>query len=199
MKVEADDVTVLIDGRDVVRRARLVCPPGTMTALVGPSGSGKTTLLHCLGLLQPSTSGRVLMDGTDATAWKSSRRRRFWKDHAAFVLQDHGVMEEESVSFNVTMSSSPFGGRVRGDRQRMHAALEEVGLSGRASEPASHLSGGESSGSPSLAPYTRTRVSSTSMSQLPPWTRTTAHWSSSCSPPEPARAARSWSRPTTTR
>ncbi len=143
MKVEADDVTVLIDGRDVVRRARLVCPPGTMTALVGPSGSGKTTLLHCLGLLQPSTSGRVLMDGTDATAWKSSRRRRFWKDHAAFVLQDHGVMEEESVSFNVTMSSSPFGGRVRGDRQRMHAALEEVGLSGRASEPASHLSGGE--------------------------------------------------------
>lgn len=143
MKLEAEDVTVVIDGREVVRQARTACPPGTMTALVGPSGSGKTTLLHCLGLLQEPTSGRVLVDGTDTTGWKPSRRRRFWKDHAAFVLQDHGVMEEESVAFNVTMSSSVFGHRVLGDHQRMRAALEETGLGGRDDELAAHLSGGE--------------------------------------------------------
>ncbi len=143
MRVEAHDVTVRIDGRDVVRRATLACTPGTMTALVGPSGSGKTTLLHCLGLLQGPTSGRILIDGTDATAWKAPRRRRFWKDHAAFVLQDHGVMDEESVAFNVTMSASPFTSRVRGHHQRLQAALDKVGLRGRETEPASHLSGGE--------------------------------------------------------
>lgn len=96
MRVEAHDLTVRIDGRDVVSSASLTCNPGTMTALVGPSGSGKTTLLHCLGLLQAPTTGRVLLDGADATGWKPSRRRRFWKDQAAFVLQNHGVMEEES-------------------------------------------------------------------------------------------------------
>lgn len=143
MRVEAHDLTVRIDGRDVVSSATLTCSPGTMTALVGPSGSGKTTLLHCLGLLQTPTTGHVLLDGVDATGWKPSRRQRFWKDHAAFVLQDHGVMEEESVAFNVTMSTSPFSSRVRGDQARMRAALDEVGLRGRETEMASHLSGGE--------------------------------------------------------
>ena len=143
MNIVADDVTVAIDKREIIRRARLDCSPGTMTALVGPSGSGKTTLLHCLGLLQKPTSGRVLVDGADTTGWKPRRRRRFWKEHSAFVLQDYGVMEEESVAFNVTMASSVFGSRVLGDRRRLQAALEETGLDGRDGEPAAHLSGGE--------------------------------------------------------
>jgi putative ABC transport system ATP-binding protein len=143
MIIEANDVTVTIDHRDVVRPATLSCQPGGMTALIGPSGSGKTTLLHTLGLLQAPTSGCITLDGQDTTGWNSSRRRRFWQRHAAFVLQDHGVIEDESVGFNVTMSASPISGRVRGDKQRMIHALEQVALEDLASEPAAHLSGGE--------------------------------------------------------
>ena len=141
--IAAADVTVVIDGREIVHSANLVCAPGTMTALVGPSGSGKTTLLHCLGLLQLPTSGRVQVEGTDTTGWTAGRRRRFWKEHGAFVLQEYGVMGEESVAFNVTMASSIFGSRVLGDRHRLQAALEETGLNGRDGELAAHLSGGE--------------------------------------------------------
>lgn len=143
MNIEADEVTVVIDGREVVQRASLVCATGTMTALDGPSGSGKTTLLHCLGLLQRPTKGRILVDGADTTGWQSWQRRRFWQDHAAFTLQDYGVIEEESVAFNVTMTKSIFGSRVAGDSRRLQAALAETGLSGRGSELAAHLSGGE--------------------------------------------------------
>lgn len=143
MKVEGSQVTVVIDGRQVVGSASPICRPGTMTALVGPSGSGKTTLLHCLGLLQRPTTGQVLIDGVNATSWKESRRRRFWKEHAAFVLQDYGVMEEESVAFNVTMSASILGHRVQGDHGRLLDALEQTGLAGRGEEVAAHLSGGE--------------------------------------------------------
>ncbi|CCF85488.1 ABC transporter ATP-binding protein [Nitrolancea hollandica] len=143
MNIEADDVTVVIDGREVVPRTSLDCSPGAMTALVGPSGSGKTTLLHCLGLLQRPTRGRVLIDGIDTTGWGPRKRRRFWRDHAAFVLQEYGLMEEESVAFNVTMASSIFGARVVGDHRRLKAALEATGLSGRDGELADHLSGGE--------------------------------------------------------
>lgn len=143
MNIVADDVSVVIDGREIITRACLDCAPGTMTALVGPSGCGKTTLLHCLGLLQVPTCGRVLVDGTDTTGWKSRQRRHFWKEHSAFILQDYGVMEEESVAFNVTMMSSVLGSRVAGDRQRLGAALEQTGLGGRDGELAVHLSGGE--------------------------------------------------------
>ena len=143
MHIEADCVTVVIDAREVVHAAQLACRTGTMTALVGPSGCGKTTLLHCLGLLQTPTRGRVLVDGTDTTRWSSSRRRRFWQASAAFVLQDSGVMDEESVAFNVTMRASVLGNRTRGDQDRLRAALRQTGLEGRESETAAHLSGGE--------------------------------------------------------
>ena len=143
MDITADDVTVVIDGRPVVDPAHLTCRAGAVTALVGPSGSGKTTLLNCLGLLRVPTRGHVLVDGTDTSGWRSAQRRQFWRDHAAFVLQDAGVMDEESVGFNVTMRSTILGNRTRGDRPRLLAALHATGLEGRDPEPAAHLSGGE--------------------------------------------------------
>ncbi|CCQ95280.1 Phosphonate-transporting ATPase [[Clostridium] ultunense Esp] len=143
MRIEADEVKMVIDDRKIIEGASLVCAPGTMTALIGPSGAGKTTLLHLLGLLLRPTGGRILADGKDTTGWGARQRRLFWKNHAAFILQDYGVIEEESVAFNVTMTSSLFGSRIRGDQERMKAALAATGLSGREREPAARLSGGE--------------------------------------------------------
>lgn len=143
MLIEAEGLSVTIDGRLVLDNESVRCEPGTMTALVGPSGSGKTTLLHCLGLLLPVDKGRILVDGTDATKYGSAARRRFWRDHAAFVLQDYGIMDEESVAFNVTMQASILGNRVTGDQRRLAQILERTGLAGRQDEAASHLSGGE--------------------------------------------------------
>lgn len=143
MLIEARDVSVSIDGRTIIDRVDLSCPPGTMTAIVGPSGSGKTTLLHCLGLLQVPTAGQVLADGSDTTGWSSSRRRRFWSDHSAFVLQDYGVMDEETVAFNVTMAARRFGLGRKPDAARLQEILRRTGLSGRDGEPAARLSGGE--------------------------------------------------------
>lgn len=93
--------------------------------------------------LQNPTSGNVLVDGADTTDWSTGRRRRFWRDHAAFVLQDSGVMDEETVDFNVVMSASVIGHRVRGNRTRLTEALALTGLLGRGDELAAHLSGGE--------------------------------------------------------
>ncbi|OXM49651.1 ABC transporter ATP-binding protein [Amycolatopsis alba] len=143
MEVQANGVSVVIDGREIVHDVSLTCGQGSLTALVGPSGCGKTTLLHCLGLLQRPTSGRVSVDGVDTTGWKARERRRFWKESGAFVLQDYGVMEEESVAFNVVMKSTVFGSRVVGDEKKLNSVLELTGLTGRAGERASHLSGGE--------------------------------------------------------
>ena len=143
MIIEARQVGVEIDGQTIVENESVVCRPGGMTALVGPSGSGKTTLLHCLGLLQTPTTGDILVDGRPTRDWKGGRRRRLWRDHAAFVLQDYGIMLEESVDTNVTMSTRLWGRRVAGDSARLHHALDVTGLTGRGEEQAAHLSGGE--------------------------------------------------------
>ncbi len=43
----------------------LVCPPGSMTAVVGETGSGKTTLGYLIARLYEPQRGAVLVDGTD--------------------------------------------------------------------------------------------------------------------------------------
>lgn len=143
MMIEAVNLGVDIDDQPIVRGETLTCPVGAMTALVGPSGSGKTTVLHCLGLLQRPTTGEVLLDGVPVTGWSSRQRRRFWRDSAAFVLQDYGIMLEESVAFNVTMTGRLWGRGTGGDGDRLAAALAATGLASRQEESAAHLSGGE--------------------------------------------------------
>lgn len=143
MLIESQGVSVAIGGRRVLDGETIRCTPGMMTALIGPSGCGKTTLLHCLGLLLPVDQGRILIDGDDVTKYDTAARRRFWRDHAAFILQDYGIMDEESIAFNITMRMSFLGKRVTGNQERLAQVLEQTGLKGREGELASHLSGGE--------------------------------------------------------
>jgi putative ABC transport system ATP-binding protein len=138
--IQGQNLSVTIDGREIVKDESVRCAAGEMTALVGPSGSGKTTLLHALGLLLPVSSGRILLDETDVTNYDGRQRRRFWRDHAGFVLQDYGIIDDETVAFNVTLRGKPRTAPANG---RLIAALERTGLAGRHSETASHLSGGE--------------------------------------------------------
>lgn len=143
MLIEAQDISVTIGGRLVLDGESVRCNPGIMTALVGASGSGKTTLLHCLGMLLPVDKGKILSGGNDVTRYSNAARHRFWHDHAAFILQDYGIMDEESVAFNVTMKAGILGRRVLGDKERLVQSLEQTGLKDRESELAGHLSGGE--------------------------------------------------------
>lgn len=143
MLIEAEVLSISMDGRTVLEEESVRCEPGVMTALVGPSGSGKTTLLNCLALLLAPHAGRVLVEGKDVTNAGSAARRRFWRDHAAFVLQDYGIMDQESLAFNVTMRSPLLGRRSRGGDERLQQVLDQTGLATRQDETASHLSGGE--------------------------------------------------------
>lgn len=51
-----------------LRDVSLTLEDATVTALVGPNGSGKTTLMQILGGLMVPTSGRVAIDGVQASA-----------------------------------------------------------------------------------------------------------------------------------
>lgn len=143
MEISAENITVTIDAHNVLVRQSVSAVPGVTLALTGPSGSGKTTLLNVLGLLRRVNGGRVLVGGHDATHWNDSRRRRFWQQSAAFVFQDYGLIDEESVAVNVALSRIPVFGRRHSQRAGVENALERVGLGGRSDHKVSTLSGGE--------------------------------------------------------
>lgn len=57
--IEAHDLTVTYDGRDVLHNVTLTVPDGAHIALIGPSGCGKTTLLRVLAGLRAPDGGSV--------------------------------------------------------------------------------------------------------------------------------------------
>ena len=82
------DVVALASVDLVVRR-------GEFVTLLGPSGSGKTTLLNLIaGMAQPS-SGRILIDGRDATALPPSERG------LGMVFQNYALMPHMTVFENI--------------------------------------------------------------------------------------------------
>jgi ATP-binding cassette, subfamily B, multidrug efflux pump len=64
--IEFRDVSLVIDGREILRDINLTIPAGATYALVGPLGSGKSSLVSLIPRLQDVTSGQVLLDGIDA-------------------------------------------------------------------------------------------------------------------------------------
>ena len=54
-------------GLAALRSIDLQISPGEEIALIGANGSGKTTLARCLNGLQQAQTGRVLVNGMDAS------------------------------------------------------------------------------------------------------------------------------------
>ncbi|KPM52454.1 sulfate ABC transporter ATP-binding protein [Frankia sp. CcI49] len=122
--VALDDVSVSI-------------PTGQLTALLGPSGGGKSTLLRIIGGLEQADTGRVVIEGVDATNLPPQKR------NVGFVFQHYAAFKHLSVRRNVA-----FGLEIRKRpkaeiRSRVDELLALVHLEQFAERLPSQLSGGQ--------------------------------------------------------
>lgn len=144
MDLVVEDVSMTIEDRLVLPMVSFTASSGSTVALTGPSGSGKTTLLNCIGLLLKPTAGGIRLDAQDTARLSLRTRLRFWRDRIAFVFQDYGLIDDETVGANVSLAQGSLWPRrhPRWSREVLRV-LEEVGLPGRADDFVSKLSGGE--------------------------------------------------------
>jgi putative ABC transport system ATP-binding protein len=82
---------------------------GDFIAIMGPSGSGKTTLLNIMGLLDKPTSGRVFIDGIEASRLSSSELARIRNYKIGFVFQFFNLVNRLTVLENIEMPLIPRG------------------------------------------------------------------------------------------
>lgn len=116
---------------------------GQSVALVGPSGSGKSTLLHIAGLLEPPTSGAVVVGGRDCAGLSEADRTRLRRREIGFIYQFHQLLPEFSALENVVIPQLILGRRKRDAEARARLLLSGLGLGERVDHRPAELSGGE--------------------------------------------------------
>lgn len=127
-----------------VRGVDLDIEPGAFLALVGPSGSGKTTLLNLLGALDTPTSGEVLIKGTPTSGLGPKALADFRNTHLGFIFQTFNLIPVLTVRENVELPLQLQGVSHSGERrERVDAALADVGIRELAERRPAELSGGQ--------------------------------------------------------
>jgi putative ABC transport system ATP-binding protein len=128
---------------EAVRGVTLQVAAGEFVAIMGPSGSGKSTLLHLLGALDTPTTGRVLFHGQDLQSMSDRQRSLLRRERVGFVFQAFNLLPTLTAAENVALPLLLGRARRSAAAKRAEAALDRVGLSGRAGHFPDELSGGE--------------------------------------------------------
>jgi putative ABC transport system ATP-binding protein len=116
---------------------------GEYISIAGPSGCGKTTLLSLLGLLDSPTDGEYTLAGESVARLDPSQRAYIRNRQIGFVFQAFNLIGDltvyENVELPLTYRKMPAAER----KERVHSALERVGMAHRVKHYPAQLSGGQ--------------------------------------------------------
>ena len=116
---------------------------GERVVVLGASGAGKTTLLRLASMEIAPSSGAVLV-GSYASGAMSGAKRALVRRTLGIVFEEARLLPDRTVAENVAIALN-VAGQWDGPplREKVRAALEEVGVAERADSPADGLSAGE--------------------------------------------------------
>ena len=136
--VTIEDLSKKFGSFEVLKNVSFNVAVGEIFVLMGPSGSGKSVLLkHIVGLELP-TSGRVTVDGRDASAEDTREHVRM-----ALVFQSGALFNSMSVYDNLALYPREHrAANEAGIREKVMRALQILSLENAAQKFPSELSGG---------------------------------------------------------
>jgi len=141
MSIEVRDVHKSYGKFSAVRGVSLRVDDGELVALLGPSGSGKTTLLRLIAGLEQADTGKILLDGEDATQRTAAQRS------VGFVFQHYALFRHmtafENVAFGLRVQDKKTRPSREAIRERVIELLKLVQLESHATHFPAQLSGGQ--------------------------------------------------------
>lgn len=120
----------------------LEVPAGQIYGVIGSSGAGKSTLIRCVNLLERPTSGTVLVDNQDLTAFSESQLTQA-RRQIGMIFQHFNLLNSRTVAGNVALPLE-LGKLSRSEiNARVSELLELVGLADKHDAWPANLSGGQ--------------------------------------------------------
>jgi branched-chain amino acid transport system ATP-binding protein len=149
--VRTERLTKSFGALTAVDAVTLEVEEGSLHSVIGPNGAGKTTLFNLLTGQVPPTSGRIVFDGRDIAGTPPHRIAHLG---IARSFQRTSIFPTLSLADNVWLAAFARRESWRGlawrraDRypelaERARGVLGEVGLGGKAGQPAREISHGE--------------------------------------------------------
>ncbi|MCL1849786.1 MAG: ABC transporter ATP-binding protein, partial [Clostridiales bacterium] len=106
--------------------------------VAGPSGAGKSTVLNILGGMDTPSSGSVVIDGSEISAYNKTELTAFRREHIGFVFQFYNLVPNLTALENVELAL-----QICKDPLDPEETLRAVGLGDRMHNFPAQLSGGE--------------------------------------------------------
>ena len=117
--------------------------PNEYIAIMGPSGSGKTTLMNLIGCLDSPDEGNYRLNGETVSTLGDRQLARVRNREIGFVFQTFNLLNRATALQNVELPLVYSAMHKRERLERAREALEQVGLSDRATHKPGEMSGGQ--------------------------------------------------------
>jgi branched-chain amino acid transport system ATP-binding protein len=137
--LEVQGVSRTFGATRAVDNVSFAVSPGELLGLIGPNGAGKSTLFNLIAGVMPPSGGKIVLDGTDVTGWKSYDMARVG---VARTFQIPKPYRQLSVIENVMISAFLRERSMAGARELADLTLSDLGLAPYRDRPASELTVG---------------------------------------------------------
>lgn len=115
---------------------------GDVIAIIGPSGCGKSTLIRCINMIDPPTSGQILVDGENITDERCDLSKI--RQKIGMVFQSYNLFEHLTIVENVMLALTDIKHLSRQQAYDIAVAeLTKVGLADKLLSYPDQLSGGQ--------------------------------------------------------
>jgi lipoprotein-releasing system ATP-binding protein len=142
--LEGRDIKKSIGESDILNGISIQISTGDFISIVGASGSGKSSLMYILGLLDPPTSGDVIIDDKKVDFGDAKLLSKIRNKKIGFVFQFHYLITELTAYENILIPMLKNGVNDRERlKQRCYDLIESLGLKGKEKRKPYQLSGGE--------------------------------------------------------
>ena len=82
---------------------------GEFLGIMGASGSGKTTLLNCISTMLKPTTGKILLNGQDISAFSGKRLADYRGNKIGYLYQSFELLDNLTIRENIILPLSLHG------------------------------------------------------------------------------------------